>query len=428
MVATVLVSFGSGLLGAAPAHASPAVPTADFRLRFSDTTYSDAAPGHLMSMQSVINGLDVSLSKVTMSGLNLNRYGSSSECVQNPPSTVQSMICWNDGDNAASEWYPQGITTNTDGWNSSSPNRIITAWYDNCSTSNYGEPGCESPPTDHRQYSKGVRLAVFDTLTYTYRLVLLVEPFINASGNSTYKTVKIHAGGIAWYGNYLYVADTRAGIRVFDTNQLFDLQGPVSGDAGATGADVSDATKVGRQSNVFYGHTYRYVMPQVGRWTQDSYHADGATCTASGPSKYSFLSLDRTTSPARLITGEYCNEESNPDLLGRVARYNLASTTSLSGGLATSGGVAQATDAYRLPKGHIQGGISVGSTYYFNMSAGHSNGTLWKYQASGGSLNAASPSSQAAPEGCEDLTYAGGKLYSVTEYPGARMTYATAAF
>jgi hypothetical protein len=50
-----------------------------------------------------------------------------------------------------------------------------------------------------------------------YRHVLLVEPYRDRAGNPSFRAVPVHAGGIAWYGHYLYVADTYAGFRVFDT-------------------------------------------------------------------------------------------------------------------------------------------------------------------------------------------------------------------
>lgn len=416
--------------GTTAAHAA-APSTSDFRVTFSDTTYSDAAPGHLMSMQSVINGLDVNLAKVGLSSVNLNRYGSASECYQNVPSDVAAQFCWDDGDNASSEWYPQGVTTSNDA-TGGSPTRILTSWYDNCSQGKYGDyrTNCQSEPTDDRWYKKGVRLSVFDTSTFTYRLILLVEPFINASGNSTYKSVKIHAGGIAWYGKYLYVADTDYGFRVFDTTQLFDLA--VAPADPALKVNTSDKTQIGRQSGTFYGHGYRYVMPQVGRWTQNPSTLGTEACTESGAVHYSYTGLDRSTTPARLVAGEYCNEDTNSQLFGRVGRFNLTADASTpAGGLQNTGGTAEAVDAVRLLQGHIQGAVSVGSTFYFDQSHGsNTNGTLWKYTLSGGSLSPDTAKKVSVPIGCEDLSYdaSGGYLYSVSEYLGGRMAYKVSSF
>ena len=36
----------------------------------------------------------------------------------------------------------------------------------------------------------------------------------------TVKPIKTHAGGIAWYKHYLFVAETHVGVRVFDTNYM----------------------------------------------------------------------------------------------------------------------------------------------------------------------------------------------------------------
>lgn len=415
--------IGSALTTAGQAVASPAVGTGDFRLAFSNSTYSDKPGVGPITFQGVVNGLSaVGLFKVPIDDMNLNRSPASG-CYQNVPASVLGQICWDAGDNASTEWYPQGITTSNDAAGGA-PSTIVASWYDNCSTSNHDSPGCTTAPTDDRQYSKGVRLSVFDTNTNQYRLVLLVEPFVNASGNWTYKTVKIHAGGIAWYGRYLYVADTTQGIRVFDTWQLFDMSvSPTE----PLETDISDKNQIGRQNGVFYTHGYRYVMPQVGRWKQSTPSSGAASCPSSGPAKYSYLALDRTSSPDRLVAGEYCDEEADPTRFGRVARYDLASSTSLSGGLATSGGYAQATDAYRLPVGHVQGAVSAGSTFWFNKSAGSQNeGTMWRHTLSGGALSEPGTSKEVVI-GCEDLSYdtTTGRVYSLSEYLGARMTYYT---
>jgi hypothetical protein len=76
---------------------------------------------------------------------------------------------------------------------------------------------------------KGVRVTFLDPNTKRYRHVLLVYPYIRKNGWPSYEIVGrpqggIHAGGILWYGNYLYVVDTRRGIRVFDMRYIFDLQ------------------------------------------------------------------------------------------------------------------------------------------------------------------------------------------------------------
>ena len=71
---------------------------------------------------------------------------------------------------------------------------ILTSWY-------YRGPGV----------NKGVRVSFVDYANPSaprYRHVLLVEPYTDAPGNPNFRTVPVHAGGIVWYGHYLYVADT----------------------------------------------------------------------------------------------------------------------------------------------------------------------------------------------------------------------------
>ena len=52
--------------------------------------------------------------------------------------------------------------------------------------------------------------------------MLLVDP-TGTKARPNYRAIDSHAGGIAWYGNYLYVAETNRGVRVFDLRNIFDL-------------------------------------------------------------------------------------------------------------------------------------------------------------------------------------------------------------
>ena len=110
---------------------------------------------------------------------------------------------WNDGDMSTPDWVPQGLTAGVSG----TTNVAIVAWHYTLS----------SP-------DKGVRISVADISDMSlsavnYRHVLLVRP--TASGNFT--IIPEHGGGLAWYGNYLYMADTSDGIRVFDLTQIREV-------------------------------------------------------------------------------------------------------------------------------------------------------------------------------------------------------------
>src|SRR6266498_3275412 len=113
---------------------------------------------------------------------------------------VASGFRWAAGDDAVSTWYPQGITGSADAtadgkWGA---NRILlVSWY-----------------------GKGARAAAGVRISFVQADKLDGARYRHAGGSPAFRTVKIHAGGIAWYGGYLYVADTHAGLRVFDVRRM----------------------------------------------------------------------------------------------------------------------------------------------------------------------------------------------------------------
>lgn len=171
---------------------------------------------------------------------------------------------WESGDNGVSYWTPQGITGNAKGVQA-------VSWYRGAS--------------GHEQ---GVRVSFVNRAEAPYgqyRFGLLVVP----TGGQGFAQVPIHAGGIAWAGRYLYVADTGNGLRVFDLSQV--LRVPDSR-LGATG-------------------NYRYLIPQIGNYRQ------------SGGLRFSALGLDRSNaSRPALVAGEYRVYEKG-DPVTRIARWPL---------------------------------------------------------------------------------------------------------
>ncbi|MFC6936451.1 hypothetical protein ACFQHO_43395 [Actinomadura yumaensis] len=250
------------------------------------------------------------LAQAPRKGSTANGKACNPKAIQDTTSTrpdIDFSFCWDKSDSAASgdyEWTPQGVTTVADAhlnklWNGTQP--FIASWY-NCEHKN-GAEKC----TDHK---KGARISFVDPNTGKYAHVLLAYPFINKSGNATYMSLRtkqtaegksLHVGGMAWYGNYLYVADTGRGLRVFDMRYIFDLK--AAGDKG----DTKSKSKIGRQDGVFYGHGYRYVMPEVGAYTNNSPRpsTEAARCKNTGSPTTSYVSLDRSGID-HLITGEYC--------------------------------------------------------------------------------------------------------------------------
>lgn len=367
---------------------------------------------------------------------------------------VHFSFCWDASDNAASgnyEWTPQGVTTVADAqadkyWGSVQP--VVTTWYQQQHGSAVGQK-CKYKK--NRKWAeqtcvKGVRISIINPNTGKYAHVLLVYPTVNASGNASYMSVRtkqdsshgsLHAGGVAWYGNYLYVADTARGLRVFDMRYIFDLK--AAGDK----ANISDKTKIGRQEGKFYSYGYRYVMPEVAAYTNSAPRtATGKyECRNNSSPNTSFVSVDRTGTD-HLVTGEYC-DRAKGDTDGRVAtwplngangqpRLNATCISSLPGHSQIP--CWHADSAYAMPTDHIQGAARYDGTWFMNQSRGSSAGALLQADqpdSATGLLRPLAPGHYTAI-GPEDLSYWPGAdanrsgLWTLTEHFGQRMVYVTA--
>ncbi|GGQ07006.1 hypothetical protein [Streptosporangium pseudovulgare] len=273
--------------------------------------------------------------------------------------------CFDDADNAVTDWYPQGLTSSSDA--GTRGDVFVVSWY--------FKPKNES--------ERGIRLSFLDAATLRYRHVLLVT----AKPDGGIAPIDIHAGGVAWYGDLLYVADTGRGLRVFDTRHIYEVNG-------------DSKTTIGRKGATYNAFGYRYVMPQTGAWA------------ATGDARFSFASVDRTGPVHTLVGGEYVDAPGTP---GRVARWPLAPDGALRTG---AGGVAAAQDAYLLPEPRIQGALSHGGTWYLSQAAGSTrNGVLI--------VVGDTVTRRSYPVGPEDLTCVRerGTLWSVTEFARRRAVY-----
>ncbi len=265
---------------------------------------------------------------------------------------VKASFKWNDGDNGVDYWIPQGISgsaaASEDGV-VGGHRSLVVSWYG----------------------PNGARLTFVnsDNGFTKYRHVLLVEP----SGN-TFKPISTHAGGVAWYGDKLYVAETKVGLRVFDINYFLDAsKSPERIDQG-----------------------YRWVLPQVGLYQQN------------GARRVRFSSVETDRGGPALVTGAYADQK-----VGR-----LAVRWALRGDQLTAAGV------WRMPTTNVQGvlqhnNVLVASSS-FDMDAGSGIGEL----ITGAPKQ---PTSRINwPDGAEDVHYAGtsGRIYSLTEKEGDRIVFA----
>ncbi|MBM4360088.1 MAG: hypothetical protein FJ096_18435 [Deltaproteobacteria bacterium] len=242
---------------------------------------------------------------------------------------------WNDGDNDVAYWIPQGLTGSADANATglvAGRHVAVVSWYYEKAL----EPGST--------YEKGVRLAFVDTTASPpkYRLALLVEP--TAGNLSSFKAVEVHAGGIAWFGDKLYVADTTKGFRVFDLAHILALD------------PAKDMIGYDPVTKTYGGAKYAYVVPQVGRYV----HASACGL------RFSFVGLDRSQEPPSLVSGEYCNGTDACDeaFSGRVFRWPVDKATGRLGA-ATS----FPSEAYYMGERQVQGALMRAGTTLLSSSA-----------------------------------------------------------
>lgn len=233
-------------------------------------------------------------------------------------SYVNGSFGWNPGDNAVSYWIPQGITGSADASTTGTVAGIRTdlvSWYSN--------------------NGLGVRVSFVNLDADAYRHVLLVRP----TGGTGWERVKIHAGGIAWFGHYLYVADTFHGLRVFDTDRMLRVK---KAQLNGTGG-------------------YKYLLPQVGRYDN-----------VGKGLRYSWVSIDRHAlppgvqgppRPPELMAGKYGAKNRTA-----MVRWRLNEQTGFISGATAVGG-------FTSPVNRVQGGMTLKGSVLGSSSRGA--GGLW---------------------------------------------------
>ena len=126
------------------------------------------------------------------------------------------------------KWVPQGISSSADATDEGTYDGVdgwMVSW--------------------HRDDDKSVRISFVDRASKKYRNALLVYP----EADDNFREVPVHAGGIVWYGDTLWVVDTKNGIRVFDLSNIWHVG---SGDG------------VGKKADGGYSAAgYKYVIPQI---------------------------------------------------------------------------------------------------------------------------------------------------------------------
>jgi hypothetical protein len=333
---------------------------------------------------ALVTALETITAKVTVGDVlaDANRTATKTNSVPGSPAGVAYAFRWQNDDNASTAWIPQGITGTADADASGTvggKSAVLVSFYDSA------EGGATN---------EGVRIAFVDTTTATspkYRFALLVMPKGSAAA-PTFDPVRIHAGGIVWFGDFLYVADTTHGFRIFDLRHILR----VATDDGTFGCSGTTCRAAG----------YKYVLPQVGKYE----------VTSACKPLFSFVSLDRKSMPPALVSGEYCSTTACAGpLAGRVYRWPLDPATGLLRSKTTF-----PTEVNLTSHKQVQGGATVDGTYYLSSSApAAAGGALYRVA---GNKSATSNWSDSP----EDLMvdHGNGWLWSLSEAPGARAVYA----
>jgi hypothetical protein len=288
-------------------------------------------------------GLDV-----VLADLNRSPIPVAPSAVPGDPPGVDFAFRWDDEENDKPTWVPQGITSSSD---ARADGRVLGR--ELIVVSSYFDED-EAPGAD----PKGVRLAfvdVTDPAAPRYRFALLVEPL--AGGDLA--PIRIHAGGIAWVGDILYVADTSKGLRVFDTRRFLQVD---------TSEDV-----IGCDATTCRAGLYKYALPQIGAYARSSPCAEAP--------RFSFVALDRSASPPLLVSGEYCAETAcSAALAGRVFRWPVDAGT----GLLAGGARTWSADAHFMGERQVQGGVSSDGVFYLSSSEPPSaGGALYRVTEAG---------------------------------------------
>jgi hypothetical protein len=300
---------------------------------------------------------------------------------------------WDRSDTFTRAWWPQGITTSQDSGTprpAGASQVLLSGWYRREGTRN----------------DAAVRVSVVDLgpdggrgdpPAYEHVLLVGVDPRRGPeedpeedretnpktgtetgpeTGTARLRQVRVHAGGLIWWGDLLLVADTRAGLQVFDLRDVVRVP-----------AGVADT------------HGCRYLLPRRGRWLAG--HRDGVK-----PLRWSFCSLDRTD-PAglSLVAGEYSHSGRG----ARLARFAMreGEPTAL-----------ESTELFPTDIPSMQGACRVQGRYVVSASFGRfRRGHLWDGDAGGFRKHAG-----VLPVGPEDLSHdpPTGRLWTQSEYPGRR--------
>ncbi|MGW2178444.1 hypothetical protein ACWCXX_10195 [Streptomyces sp. NPDC001732] len=307
---------------------------------------------------------------------------------------------WSEKDSHALQdtWWPQGISTVYDATGRRGRDILLVSWYDR---------------TEEHAENRGGRIAIIDLTGRTpkYWYALLVLPTRSSGGYGFEPLYGLHAGGLAWYGNKLYVTESRTGaLFVFDIDDMF----PVGGRLDRCGKD---------SRGVFHAFGEPYALPLSRVYRVEAQGQERL--------KFSQVSVDRD--PARPYRSLVVNEWEPGKDHAIVARWDIGHNSPyprmLPGAAsAVSSAVYRVERGSGLPRGRgMQGAVSIRGRLYLSVSRGGGNGYYSGVRLDSRGVGTARKLWE-LPTGPEDLSYQGitrntGRVWGLTEAVGKRFVF-----
>ncbi len=278
-----------------------------------------------------------------------------------------------------------------------------------------------------RGVGQGARLSFVELRgrTARYHHVLLVDPVADADASGgpgdsggaddagvRLDPVPVHAGGVAWAGDRIYVAATRGGVREFRTADILRLDRRAARRGGAARAPFG----------------YRHVLPQHAR--HDAVAEGGELL------RYSFVSHENVAGASHLVAGEYSDGGTGGDAAFNGGTASSGGTAPAAaptrrlvrvpldddGAFRIDGDLATAAEVHETDIDRMQGALVVDGTWFLTASRG---------EHAGGDLLVGAPGRWVRhrgilPPGPEDLALwrSRRQLWSVCEWPGRRRLFA----
>ncbi|MBT2511371.1 ricin-type beta-trefoil lectin domain protein [Streptomyces sp. ISL-98] len=333
-------------------------------------------------------------------------------------------FCWDETDDNTSAykngWHPQGMTASHEAYESGTADGhhlYMQAWY-------YG--------VNKDDRDKKARVSILESTgkDWSYGHVLLVKPKGSRDKPDFTAVDQVHADGMVWYGNRLFVANGGE-LQIYDLNHLWKMK--------------SVSERVGIENGVSSAGHHQWALPMVARYTtrtkaqEDASENKSPRFCGDPDDRYligclSSLSLDRSS--GSLVSGEYRSNsdqlqyENPPKAIDKRPARVITWPLKYIGEGGTS--PVRATSAHVAPVRQLQGVATDGDYFYLSAECpvddmgdarpGDTSSYSCIWQAKPGDRTSVLTRT---PPLTQDLNYApkSGRLWGSNEQTGKRVVF-----